>query len=161
MGQEYLLGYELKYPGTTMLNIPIRFRIRDNADLQNLADKISEVIRSHPALLSTIEPSGDGSFMQRYVPAFDTGIKVEKMADEELEEMIRWLVENNIWIDPEGCCSIMKDDAEYAGASLVINDYKIAIDPYGDTDKKNFESEGYTVISSDDLDTLKSIITRS
>ena len=79
---------------------------------------------------------------------------------EELEEIIKWLVDNDIWIDPEGCCSIMKDDAEYAGASMVINDYKIAIDPFGDTDRKNFESEGYTVISSDEIEKLKSIINK-
>lgn len=77
---------------------------------------------------------------------------------EELEEIIRWLVENHIWVDPEGCCSIMKDDAEFASASMVLGKYKIAIDPFGDADKRNFESEGYTVINSDDIDTLKSII---
>ena len=41
---------------------------------------------------------------------------------------------------------------------MVINEYKVAIDPFGDIDKKHFEEEGYTVISSDDLETLKTII---
>jgi len=77
---------------------------------------------------------------------------------EELEDIIRWLVENGVWIDPNGCCSITKDDAEYANASMVINEYKVAIDPFGDIDRKHFEEEGYTVISSDDLETLKTII---
>lgn len=77
---------------------------------------------------------------------------------EELEDIIRWLVDHKIWVDPDGCCSITKDDAEYASASMVIEEYKVAIDPFGETDKKNFESEGYTVISASDLETLKSII---
>jgi hypothetical protein len=87
---------------------------------------------------------------------------VDKLIDiycyDELEGIIRWLVENNIWVDPEGCCAIMKDDAVFANALMVINKYKIAIDPLGEIDKKHFEEEGYTVISSDDIETLKTII---
>jgi hypothetical protein len=52
----------------------------------------------------------------------------------------------------------MKDDAVFANALMVINKYKIAIDPLGEIDKKHFEEEGYTVISSDDIETLKTII---
>ncbi len=90
--QEYLLKHDLKYPDTTMLNIPIRFYVRDSVDLKELAIAIRKVICSHPALLSTIEPSEEGGFCQRYDPSFDKEIKVEKVTDEELEEVCRSFV---------------------------------------------------------------------
>ena len=87
MSQEYLIEYEHKYPDSTMLNLPIKFNLRDDVDLQKLADAVRKVIRSHPALLSTIEPSGDGGYLQRYVPEFDMPVPVEKVTDNELEEI--------------------------------------------------------------------------
>lgn len=111
IGQEYLLKYVLKYPETTMLNIPIRFDIRDDVNLQKLAETVREVIRSHPALLSTIEPSGDGGFIQRYVPDFDTDIKVERMTDAELEDACRTFVRPfRLDGSPMMHCRIMEGD---------------------------------------------------
>ena len=88
-GQEYLLKYDLKYPETTMLNLPVRFYVRDSVDLNELATAINQVIRSHPALHSTIAPSAEGGFCQHYDPSCDKEIKVEKMTDTELEDTCR------------------------------------------------------------------------
>ena len=87
--QEYLLEYDRKYPGTVMLNIPVSFHLRQDMDLQKFADVIRTVIRAHPALLSTVEPSPEGGYWQRYDESFDKEIPVERVTDEELKEICR------------------------------------------------------------------------
>ncbi len=58
--QQFFLEYDRKYPGTTMFNIPLLFCLKDDADLQTLADAVRKVKSAHPALLSTIEPWSEG-----------------------------------------------------------------------------------------------------
>ena len=91
-GQESLLKVDRTHPNTTMLNIPIRFNLKGSVDLKVLADVVKTVIRAHPALLTTIEPVGEGEFCQRFVPEFDAEIKVEKVNDKELEDISKSFV---------------------------------------------------------------------
>ena len=93
MSQEYLVEYEHRYPESTMLNIPVKFSFRKDVDLKKLADAVKVVLSSHPSLLSTIELSPDGGYIQRYVPEFNTGIQVEKVTDEELANICSGFVE--------------------------------------------------------------------
>ena len=111
MGQQFLL-YDQKDPDAAF-NIPIRFRLKDDADLQKLAEAVRTVIRAHPALLSTIEASGEGGYRQRYVSAFDAEIPVEKVTDEELEEICRSFV-RPFRLDggPMMRCRILEADTE-------------------------------------------------
>ena len=111
--QEYLIEYEHKYPDSTMLNLPIRFSLREDVDLQRLADVVKEVIRKHPALLSTIELSGDGRYIQRYVPEFDQDFPVEKVTDKELEEICSIFVKPfRLDGSPMMRCRILEGDTE-------------------------------------------------
>ena len=111
IGQQFLL-YDQKDPDTAF-NIPIRFRLKDDADLQRLADAVRTVIRAHPALLSTIEPSGEEGYRQRCVSAFDAAIPVERVTDEELEEICRSFVRPfRLDGSPMMRCRILEGDTE-------------------------------------------------
>lgn len=111
--QEYLIEYDHKYPDSTMLNIPVKFSLRKDADLQKLADAVKVVLSSHPSLLSTIESDGAGGYIQRYVPEFNTGIQAEKVTDEELDDICSSFVKP---FHPDGSpmmrCRILEGDTE-------------------------------------------------
>ena len=84
VGQRYLLKEDQKHPGTCMLNLPIRFSVSPDADLEKLAAAIRTAVKAHPALMSVIEEQ-DGDYFLRYRPETDISFPVEKMTDEEME----------------------------------------------------------------------------
>lgn len=84
-GQRYLLETNSHYPGTCMLNLPVRFDLTPEADLERLAEAVRVVVRTHPALRSTIEER-DGTWFLRYRPETDTAFPVKEMTDEALEQ---------------------------------------------------------------------------
>ncbi len=84
--QRYLLKKDLSIPNTCMFNIPFRFNIMPDADLERLSEAISTSVRAHPALLSIIEEK-DGEYFQCYDPNTIPSYPVENMSDEELEKV--------------------------------------------------------------------------
>ena len=85
IGQLYLLRSDLIYPGTCMLNLPVRLDIFPDVDMKWLAEAIRRTVQAHPALLSTIVKR-DGSYFLEYQPEFDREIPMEEMSDTALEE---------------------------------------------------------------------------
>ncbi len=51
----------LKYPGTTIYNIPCIYRLDDSVDMERLSSSLGRVIAAHPYLSATLEtdPKGD------------------------------------------------------------------------------------------------------
>ncbi|MBR4718773.1 MAG: AMP-binding protein [Lachnospiraceae bacterium] len=84
--QLYLLRYERKHPGTTMLNIPIKFIMKEDVDLYEVADAIRKALKQHPVMLSTIEKCGD-EYVLKYRPDFDREIYIETVSEEELDDI--------------------------------------------------------------------------
>ena len=84
--QSYLLRYDRKHPGTTMLNIPIKFIMNKDTDLDEVAEAIRMAVRQHPAILSTIEKHGE-SYILKYRPGFDRYIYAETVSEEELDDI--------------------------------------------------------------------------
>ncbi|QVJ82179.1 ATP-binding protein [Xylanibacter ruminicola] len=75
-----------------------------------------------------------------------------------MEAIIDELLDNNIPFSHEGDVDLLdKDGIVIATAGMLLNDYKIAIDPVDDDSKQIFERAGYRVISSNEfsIDLLK------
>lgn len=69
-----------------------------------------------------------------------------------LEKIVDLLMDNNIPVDEEGNVSLTdKDDMVIAEAKMLLQEYRIAIDPVDDDSKQIFERAGYKVISSDEF----------
>lgn len=85
IGQQYLLAQDLKYPGSCMLNLPVRFNVLPSADLEELQEAILTAVQAHPALQSIIEEK-DGTWFLKYRPEAAFTFPVEEMTDEELEK---------------------------------------------------------------------------
>lgn len=75
-----------------------------------------------------------------------------------LEKIVELLLDHNIPFSHEGDVDLLdKDGIVIATAGMLLNDYKIAIDPVDDDSKQIFERAGYKVISSNEfsIDLLK------
>lgn len=83
--QIYLLKWDLRYPGTCMMNLPVRIDLLPGVDMKALAAAVRTAVQAHPVLLSTIEER-EGRYYLRYDAAFDREIPVEEVTPEELEE---------------------------------------------------------------------------
>jgi hypothetical protein len=69
-----------------------------------------------------------------------------------LEKIVDLLMDNNIPVDEEGNVALTdKDDMVIAEARMLLQEYRIAIDPVDDDSKQIFERAGYKVISSDEF----------
>ncbi len=89
--QQYILNYELYTPDTVMYNNPGLCRFND-VDAKDLAAAINKTILNHSALM-TIFYYENGEYKQRYAPELFREIIVEKVSDEELENIRRNLVQ--------------------------------------------------------------------
>ena len=89
--QQYILNYELYTPDTVMYNNPGLCRFND-VDAKDLAAAINKTILNHSALM-TIFYYENGEYKQRYAPELFREIIVEKVSDEELENIRRDLVQ--------------------------------------------------------------------
>nr|MCR4601565.1 hypothetical protein [Clostridia bacterium] len=88
--QQYIMNYELHTPDTTMYNNPRLYNMFD-VDAEVLAAAMNRTIRNHPALL-TVFSFEDGGYSQRYAPELMREIVVEKVSEEELEDLCKTLV---------------------------------------------------------------------
>ena len=69
-----------------------------------------------------------------------------------MESIVEQLLDNNIPFSHEGNVDLMdKDGVVIASAVMLLEEYKIAIDPVDDDSKKIFERAGYKVVSSDEF----------
>ena len=69
-----------------------------------------------------------------------------------MESIVEQLLDNNIPFSHEGNVDLMdKDGVVIASAGMLLEEYKIAIDPVDDDSKKIFERAGYKVVSSDEF----------
>lgn len=109
--QLYLLRYDHKHPGTTMLNIPIKFTVNKDVDLFEVAEAIRKALRQHPAILSIIEKCGE-DYILKFRPDFDRYIQVETVSEEELDDIERVFVKPfTIGDTPLFRCRILKSDS--------------------------------------------------
>lgn len=83
--QDYLLRVQKRNPGSSVLNLPIRFCFDPSVDLDRMADAIERAILLHPSLYSTIEETEEG-FLQRFDKDIRPKIIPEKMSAGELEQ---------------------------------------------------------------------------
>lgn len=75
-----------------------------------------------------------------------------------VEDIARYMLEHHVAINPEGGFSLMKDEEVVANAMLGSSELKIAVDPFDEDSKEEFEKAGYKVVAADDLKTIKTII---
>ena len=69
-----------------------------------------------------------------------------------MESIVEQLLDNNIPFSHEGNVDLMdKDGVVIASAGMLLEEYKIAIDPVDEYSKKIFERAGYKVVSSDEF----------
>ena len=75
-----------------------------------------------------------------------------------VEDAARLLLENNVKINPEGGFELVEDDEVKGSAMLGVEGLKIVIEPLDDESRRAFENSGYTIVASDDLETIKNLI---
>jgi hypothetical protein len=68
-----------------MMNLPIRLNVLPGVDMEKLAQVVRRAVKSHPALLSTIEKREE-SYYLRYDEKLDRDIPVEEMTVDALEQ---------------------------------------------------------------------------
>lgn len=82
--QLYMFDYQLYTPNSTMYNLFSVMRVeKELFDLEKMAEAMYEVIKNHPALLTTYAYNEDGELVQRYTPDIIQKIHVEKMSEFE------------------------------------------------------------------------------
>ena len=75
-----------------------------------------------------------------------------------VEDAARLLLEHHITINPEGGFELVEDDEVKGSAMLGSEDLKIVIEPLDDESRRAFENSGYTIVASDDIETIKNLI---
>ena len=69
-----------------------------------------------------------------------------------LEDIVDILIDNNIPFSYDGTFELTNEDNEViASAAMIVDDPKIAIDPFNQQDKTVFEQNGYTVIKKSEF----------
>ena len=69
-----------------------------------------------------------------------------------MEDIVDILLDNNIPFSHEGVFELTdEDNAVIASAAMIIDNPKIAIDPFDDSDKAVFEERGYKVIKQEEF----------
>jgi hypothetical protein len=85
--QKYLLEYHFKYPGTTMLNLPLKITVNSAADIRRAAEALRQVLAAHPALSSVIGQDHDGYYLYRR-PEPAGAFSVEEVSESGLEAAV-------------------------------------------------------------------------
>ncbi len=84
--QLYMIDYQLYMPGSTMYNLFSVMKLdKELFDMERMAEVMTEVIRNHPALLTTLNYNDDGDLVQRYTPEVLQEIHVEKLSEFEFK----------------------------------------------------------------------------
>ena len=84
--QRYMVDYQLYTPFSTMYNLFNMVKLdKELFDMEKACDVIGEVIKAHPALLTTYYWSEDGVLMQKYTPEVFEELHVEHLTEFELK----------------------------------------------------------------------------
>ena len=84
--QLYMIDYQLYTPNSTMYNLFSVMKLdKEMFDLEKIADTMYEVIKSHPALLTTFSYNDEGTLVQKYTPEILEKIHVEKTTEFEFK----------------------------------------------------------------------------
>ena len=69
-----------------------------------------------------------------------------------MEDIVDILIDNNVPFSHDGNCELTDvNNVVIASASMIIDNPKVAIDPYSDADKAVFEENGYKVIKQEEF----------
>ena len=69
-----------------------------------------------------------------------------------MEEIVDILLDNNVPFSHDGVFELTdEDNAVIASAGMIIDNPKIAIDPFDENDKAVFEQKGYKTISQEEF----------
>lgn len=85
--QIQMIDYQLYAPKSTMFNLGGLLRFEKSVDAQRLADAVNQVIDAHPVLNTTFAFSEDGEIIQKYTPELAKKVEVEKISEDELEQI--------------------------------------------------------------------------
>ncbi len=82
--QLYMVDYQLYTPSSTMYNLYTMMKLDlESFDMEAMASAMQNVIRRHPALLTTFFWNEDGVLSQKYTPEILQDIHVEKLTEFE------------------------------------------------------------------------------
>ena len=87
--QLFMLDSSLMMPMNNTWNLPTMFRIDDKEKIQKLTDAVNEVIRNTPICSTRIYFDEDSSLKQRYSPEYCPVVEIERVSDEEFEEILK------------------------------------------------------------------------
>ena len=125
--QMIMLREDLRTPGTCMLNLPVRFHIRQGTDMEKLAAGVRAAVRAHPALMSVIEEK-EGGMVLRCLPERTLSFPVEKMNDGEMEAAAAGFVRPfRLDGEPLFRCRLIQGDSENM---LLLDVYHVICDGF-------------------------------
>ena len=75
-----------------------------------------------------------------------------------VEDIARYLLEHQIDINPDGGFELLTEDEVLGSAMLGSEEYKFVVEPFDNDSKRAFDSNGYTVVDANDLETIKNMI---
>ena len=75
-----------------------------------------------------------------------------------VEDIARYLLEHQIDINPDGGFELLIEDEVLGSAMLGSEEYKFVVEPFDNDSKRAFDSNGYTVVDTNDLETIKNMI---
>ena len=82
--QRYLFDFQLHTPKSIALNIARLLRINGEIDAERFCAAVNAMIRSHPALMTTLFFNEDGELEQRYTPELIPPVRIEDISEETL-----------------------------------------------------------------------------
>ena len=85
--QVFMLDSSLFKPVSNTWNLQTLFRLDDKTKLERLKDAMNEVIRNTPICSTMIDFDEDWVLKQRYVPEKCPVVEIEKISDEEIDEL--------------------------------------------------------------------------
>jgi len=91
--QLYMFDYQLYTPKSTMLNLARLIRFNEEIDAERLCEAVNSMIKSHPALLTSIFFDEDGEIKQRYTPELFSPVIVEHITEKEMKKLRYTLVQ--------------------------------------------------------------------
>ena len=116
--QKYMLEYHFQYPGTTMMNLPVKLKLAPGTDIKMAAEAVRQALAAHPAFSSVIEKREDGYYLCRKREMIRE-IPVEKVSDGALESITADFVQPFVMIgSPLYRCRILSSP----GADVILFD---------------------------------------
>lgn len=92
--QLYMIDYQLYTPKSTMYNLYNMLEFdKDVMDMELLTAALNTAVRSHPSLMTEFFFNEDGELFQHYVPDKFRDVELEKVTEDQLEEIKKSLVQ--------------------------------------------------------------------